>query len=122
MNDLCHQYFDPGQSSRWAKDKIYAEVKRILSILEAPNQKALESMLDENLDGIMARFRAAMPDVNEKDIRLFSLLILGFDTKTISRIAGYSVNSIYTKRYNLKEKIMVSDSEDKELFLELISS
>lgn len=122
LNDLCHQYFDPGQSSRWAKDKIYAEVKRILSILEAPNQKALESMLDENLDGIMARFRAAMPDVNEKDIRLFSLLILGFDTKTISRIAGYSVNSIYTKRYNLKEKIMVSDSEDKELFLELISS
>ena len=73
LNDLCHQYFDPGQSSRWAKDKIYAEVKRILSILEEPNQKALESMLDENLDGIMARFRAAVPDVSEKEIRLFSL-------------------------------------------------
>ncbi len=31
----------------------HLEVKKILAILDEPNQKDLESMLDDNLDGIM---------------------------------------------------------------------
>lgn len=121
LNDLCHRYFESHQSSRGAKDKIYSEVKSILAILDEPNQKKLESMLDNNLDGIMTKFRAMLPDATEKDFRFISFCILGFDSKTIARITGYNVNTVYNKRYNLKEKILKMNCDDEDLFLELIS-
>ena len=121
LNVLCRQYLESPNASRNGKDKIYAEVKEILAILDEPNQKDLESMLDDNLDGIMTKLRAAIPDATEKDFRFISFLILGFDTKTIARMMGYNVNTVYTKRYNIKEKIARLDDENKALFSELIS-
>ena len=121
LNVLCRQYLESSNSSRGGKDKIYAEVKKILAILDEPNQKSLESMLDDNLDGIMTKLRAALPDASEKDFRFISFLILGFDTKTIARMMDYNVNTVYTKRYNIKEKIARLDDENKTLFSELIS-
>lgn len=121
LNVLCRQYLESPNASRNGKDKIYAEVKKILAILDEPNQKELESMLDDNLDGIMSKLRAAIPDATEKDFRFISFLILGFDTKTIARMMGYNVNTVYTKRYNIKEMIARLDDENKALFSELIS-
>lgn len=121
LNKLCRRYFESGKSSKESDDKIYTEVKEILAILDEPNQKELESMLDDNLDGIMTKLRAAIPDTTEKDFRFISFLILGFDTKTIARMMDYNVNTIYTKRYNIKEKIARLDDENKTLFSELIS-
>mgnify|MGYP004456089867 FL=1 len=121
LNKLCRRYFESGKSSKESDDNIYAEVKKILAILDEPNQKELESMLDDNLDGIMTKLRAAIPDTTEKDFRFISFLILGFDTKTIARMMDYNVNTVYTKRYNIKEKIARLDDENKTLFSELIS-
>ena len=121
MNDLCRQYLEFPKTSQSGKDEIYAKVKKILAILDEPNQKELESMLDDNLDGIMTKLRAAIPDATEKDFRFISFLILGFDTKTIARMMDYNVNTVYTKRYNIKEKIARLDDENKALFSELIS-
>ena len=121
LNVLCRQYLESSNSSKGGKDKIYTEVKKILAILDEPNQKDLESMLDDNLDGIMTKLRAAIPDATEKDFRFISFLILGFDTKTIARMMGYNVNTVYTKRYNIKEMISRLDDENKALFSELIS-
>lgn len=121
LNVLCRQYLESPNASRNGKDKIYAEVKKILAILDEPNQKELESMLDDNLDGIMTKLRAAIPDTTEKDFRFISFLILGFDTKTISRMMDYNVNTVYTKRYIIKEKISKLDGENKALFSEFIS-
>lgn len=120
LNDLCHQYWNASASSRGVKDMIYAEVKKVLAILDEPNQRKLESMLDDNLDGIMTRMRVAMPDMTDKDCRFLALLILGFDSKTIARMMDYNVNTVYTKRYKFKEKISRLDSVDKEFFLEFI--
>lgn len=120
LNLLCRQYLESSQS-RKGKDRIYDEVKNILSILEESNQKELESMLDDSLDGIMTKLRAAMPYTTEKDFRFITFLILGFDTKTIARMMDYNVNTVYTKRYNIKEKLSRLDSENKTLFLEFIS-
>lgn len=122
MNALCRRYLESSKTSRSGKDMIYTEVKKILAILDEPNQKDLESMLDDNLDGIMTKLRAAIPDATEKDFRFISFLILGFDTKTIARMMGYNVNTVYTKRYNIKEMIARLDDENKALFSELISN
>ena len=121
LNVLCRQYLESPNASRNGKDKIYAEVKKILAILDEPNQKELESMLDDNLDGIMSKLRAAIPDTTEKDFRFISFLVLGFYTKTISRMMDYNVNTVYTKRYIIKEKISKLDGENKALFSEFIS-
>lgn len=121
MNALCRRYLESSKTSRSGKDEIYAEVKEILAILDEPNQKELESMLDDNLDGIMTKLRAAIPDTTEKDFRFISFLVLGFDTKTISRMMDYNVNTVYTKRYIIKEKISKLDGENKALFSEFIS-
>ena len=121
LNVLCRQYLESPNASRNGKDKIYAEVKKILAILDEPNQEELESMLDDNLDGIMSKLRAAIPDTTEKDFRFISFLVLGFDTKTISRMMDYNVNTVYTKRYIIKEKISKLDGENKALFSEFIS-
>ena len=121
LNVLCRQYLESPNASRNGKDKIYAEVKKILAILDEPNQKDLESMLDDNLDGIMIKLRAALPDISEKDFRFISFLILGFDTKTIARMMDYNVNTVYTKRYIIKDKISRLDGDNKAIFLEFIS-
>ncbi len=99
----------------------HLEVKKILAILDEPNQKDLESVLDDNLDGIMTKLRAEMPNTAEKDFRFIAFLILGFDTKTIARMMGYNVSTVYTKRHNIKDKIAKLDSKHQNLFSELIS-
>lgn len=68
----------------------------------------------------MTKLRAVLSDTSEKDFRFISFLILGFDTKTIARMMDYNVNTVYTKRYNIKEKITRLDGENKALFSEFI--
>lgn len=121
LNDLCHQYWEASRLSKGGKDKIYAEVKKIVAVLDEQNQKQLEAMIDDNLDGMMSRLRLAMPRTNEKDFRFIALIILGFDTKTIARIMNYNVSTVYTKRSNIKEKLQKIECEEKELVLALIS-
>lgn len=121
MNNLCRRYFESSKSSKESDDQIYAEVKKILAILDEPNQKDLESMLDDNHDGIMTKLRAEMPNTTERDFRFITFLILGFDTKTIARMMGYNVSTVYTKRHNIKDKILRLDSVHQALFSELIS-
>ena len=121
LNVLCRQYLESSNSSKGGNDKIYAEVKKILAILDEPNQRELESMLDDNLDGIMTKLRTEMPNTAEKDFRFITFLILGFDTKTIARMMGYNVSSVYTKRHNIKERIAKLESKHQTLFSEFIS-
>ena len=121
LNDLCRQYWEASRLSKGGKDKIYAEVKKIVAVLDEQNQKQLEAMIDDSLDGMMSKLRLAMPGTNEKDFRFIALIILGFDTKTIARIMNYNVGTVYTKRSNIKDKLQKIDCEEKELLLALIS-
>ncbi len=89
--------------------------------MDEPNQRELESMLDDNLDGIMTKLRTEMPNTAEKDFRFITFLILGFDTKTIARMMGYNVSSVYTKRHNIKDRIAKLESKHQTLFSEFIS-
>lgn len=121
LNDLCHKYWEASRLSKGGKDTIYAEVKKIVAVLDEQNQKQLEAMIDDSLDGMMSKLRLAMPGTNEKDFRFIALIILGFDTKTIARIMKYNVGTVYTKRSNIKEKLQKIECEEKELVLALIS-
>ena len=45
------------------------------------------------------------------------MLFVGFDVRTIARMMDYSVNFVYKKRSNLKEKLLSLEIDDKENIL-----
>ena len=87
------------------------------SVVYDCNQKKLESMINENMNDLMTKFRKDMPSATESDFRFIALWILGFDAKTIARVMGCTSSSVYTKRCRLKEKISAISSENKEIYL-----
>lgn len=119
LNDLCMEYWETDGSGK-RKERIYAKVNKIVSVIDGCNQKRLERMIDENLDGIMKKLRKDMPDASENDFRFIALNILGFDAKTIARVMDYTVQSVYTKRVRLRTKISGMHSADKAFYLDFI--
>ncbi len=120
LNDLCAEYWDTAGSGK-GKDRIYSKVKDIVSVIDGCNQKKLERMIDENLNGIMAKLHKDFPDASENDFHFIALNILGFDAKTIARVMGYTVQSVYTKRVRLRARIAANESPDKDFYLDFIS-
>lgn len=119
LNDLCAEYWETEGSGR-QKERIYAKVQKIVSVIDGCNQKRLECMIDENLAGIMSKLRSDLPDATDNDFRFMALNILGFDAKTIARVMGYTVQSVYTKRVRLKAKIAAITSENRDFYLDFI--
>ena len=119
LNDLCTEYWETVGSGK-EKDRIYLKVKRIVSVIDGCNQRKLERMINENLNGIMKKLRCELPDATDNDFRFIALNILGFDAKTIARVMGYTVQSVYTKRVRLRSWISKLDSENKVFFLDFI--
>ena len=119
LNDLCAEYWETAGSGK-EKERIYAKVKRLVSVIDDCNQKKLERMIDENLDGIMGKLRADLPDATDNEFRFIALNILGFDAKTIARVMGYTVQSVYTKRVRIRAKISEIASVNKDFYLDFI--
>lgn len=119
LNDLCAEYWKVSGGSR-AKDRIYENVRRIVSVVDAGNQKRLERMIDDSLDEMMKKLRRDLPEATDNEFRFMALNILGFDAKTIARIMNYTVQSVYTKRVRLRVRISELASEDREKYLEFI--
>ena len=116
LKDLCSIYLELPESDK-KKERIYSKVKDLSSVVYDCNQKKLESMINENMNDLMTKFRKDMPSATESDFRFIALWILGFDAKTIARVMGYTSSSVYTKRCRLKEKISAISSENKEIYL-----
>ncbi|HBN02314.1 MAG TPA: hypothetical protein DD383_06910, partial [Rikenellaceae bacterium] len=64
--------------------------------------------------------RVDLPDATDNEFRFIALNILGFDAKTIARIMGYAVQSVYTKRVRLRARISAITSEYKDFYLDFI--
>ena len=101
---------------------IYRKVVSLIDELrtEIGSNNDFESMLNNDLDGIMIKLRSALPDLKKKDYTLFGYLALGFDATIISHFMDCTVNTIYIRKCRLKKAIEESDSEHKNLFLEII--
>lgn len=102
---------------------VYRKVVSLIDELRAEigNNDDFESMLNKDLDGIISKLRSALPDLKKKDCKLFGYLALGFDATIISHFMDCTVNTIYIRKSRLKKAIEESDSEHKNLFLEIIA-
>lgn len=100
--------------------------KKVTSLInevknDSQNRKALEAMLDNDLDGIMTNIRREMPKLKELDYSIFSYLIVGFDATTISRLLDISVNNIYAHKRRLRIRIEERNPKHAAQFLEMLN-
>ena len=119
LSELCSGYW-ASPNTNWNKDRVYEKVRGLAAELENSSESELEAMIDEGLDGIMTKLKTDFPRMTERDRRFISFQILGLDAKTLSYVTGYSVATIYTKRNRLKERLLGLDSENRDLYLEVL--
>ena len=100
------------------QDAVFGEASQLLKMFNSDSEKQhqFEQYLNDELDGIMFKFRSDFPKLKESDYRLFSYGITGFSARTIASLTGFTTGSVYTKKNALKSMIAASCSVHKELF------
>ena len=79
---------------------------------------ALEQIINDNNDNIVADFRNELPGLKDADYALFSYTILGFSVTSISILLHENnVNNVYNRKRRLKDKIAAIDSNRKNEYL-----
>ena len=122
LRSLSDQYLQ-------TEDRVDAEkimYRKVVSLVnEIRNDKEhrirFESMLDDDLDGIMTNIRSELPKLKEIDYAIFSYWIIGFDVTTISRLLDTSLNIVYIRKTRIKQHIREKSPEHMDQFLEMIS-
>ncbi len=118
LDRLCSTYFQfKGLSNE--RDKISSEVLSIISKIQNDRQILgnLESLVDTNLDGLMARLRRDVPGLKERDYELYLYLLLDFSPRAISILQGIRTEAVYNRKSVLKRKITESGSESAQEYL-----
>jgi DNA-binding CsgD family transcriptional regulator len=67
----------------------------------------------------ISRLRARFVLISGTDIRLFILIKIGVDSRSIADISGISVESVYRGRTRLRKKLGLGNSENLETFIAL---
>ena len=122
LRSLSDQYLQ-------TEDRVDAEkimYRKVVSLVneirnDPEHRIRFESMLDDDLDGIMTNIRSELPKLKEIDYAIFSYWIIGFDVTTISRLLDTSLNIVYIRKTRIKQHIREKSPEHMDQFLEMIS-
>ena len=101
------------------QDAVFGEACQLLKVIRSDDEKQhrFEHYLNEELDGILDKFRSDFPGMKESDYKLFSYLITGFSARTVASLTGFTTGSVYTKKNALKTMVATSGSANKDLYL-----
>ena len=115
LNNLSETYYE----NQGSKSAIFKQLdKEIKRISEGNMITELEAILNTNLDNIMARLRAELPHLKEKDYTFLTYLYARFSGKTIATFMRLERNHIYQIKYRLRDEIKASNAPSKDLFLD----
>ena len=115
LNNLSETYYE----NQGSKSAIFKQLdKEIKRISEGNMITELEAILNTNLDNIMARLRAELPYLKEKDYTFLTYLYARFSGKTIATFMRLERNHIYQIKYRLRDEIKASDAPSKDFFLD----
>ncbi len=111
----CHEH---NTDHLGKKDREY-----IMDIINnGKHWKSLEGEVDRATNGAVTRFRSEFPDFTTDDIKLFTLSATGINYVSIAVLMGIdSQNAIANRIYRLKERISAHNSQDQQLFIDLLS-
>ena len=74
-------------------------------ISELSDTSEFETMLNADLDNIIAHLREDIPEIKQVDVSMFCFMTLGFDVTTISHLMKVSMNSVYIRKSRLRQRI-----------------
>lgn len=122
IGSLYEQYtlFDGKKNAEHA---IYERVSAILDDFrnDYGDTGRLESILNEDMDNIVASLRVEMPRFKEMDYSIFCFLLIGFDATTISHLLNTSINTVYIRKSRMKKNIEEANPVHKGQFLAILS-
>lgn len=121
LDRLCEQYYIYEGTDN-LQPRILREVRSIVEGLRSDSsvQRSLEQSLNAKYSSVMTRLRSEFPSWKEEDFLLYSFTASGFSSTTISTLLEKDKPYVYNRIYRLKEKIRLSDTTDKELFLSVL--
>ena len=118
LDRLCQQY-SLYEGTDNLQPRIVKEVRAVVEGLrtDAAMQRSLEQALNEQNNQVMEKLRAFFPRWKEEDFLLYLFTASGFSSTTLSTLLEKDKPYIYNHLYRLKERIKVSGSPDRDLFL-----
>ncbi len=118
LDRLCEQYY-VYEGTDNLQPRIVKEVRAVVEGLrtDAAMQRSLEQALNEQNNQVMEKLRACFPRWKEEDFLLYLFTASGFSSTTLSTLLEKDKPYIYNHLYRLKERIKVSGSPDRDLFL-----
>ena len=99
---------------------VWARVKKLTEEIAGDNKGSawLEQMIDGAMDGLMLQFRRDYPNLRERDYKLMSFIVAGFDMSTLAIFFDKKSTSVpYTRKYRLKQVIEASTPEIRDRYL-----
>jgi len=122
IGSLYEQYslFDGKNNSEHA---MYEKVSSIVEDFrnDYSNKEQFESILNENMDNIVSKFRMEIPKLKEMDYSIFCFMLVGFDPTTISHLLNTTMNVIYIRKSRMKKRIETLNPEHRVQFLEVLN-
>ena len=117
LNELSETYYE-NSASKAMKDKIFSKVKNEIERLQSGKElPKMETIVNRHIDNVMARLRAEIPNLKEKDYIYLIYFYARFSGKAISLFTGTKRDTIYKIKERLCAKIKASDAPSKEFFL-----
>jgi tetratricopeptide (TPR) repeat protein/DNA-binding CsgD family transcriptional regulator len=80
---------------------------------------SFQQSFETQFPDFIARLRARFVQISGTDIRLFILIKIGVDSRSIADISGISVESVYRGRTRLRKKLGLDNAENLETFIAL---
>ena len=118
INDLCDAYYQD-RSVESKKKKLAKDIENLLKDF-SDHEFLIEigKYIDLCLDGLYTSFIKDFPNLNDESRRLFMLLTLGLNTRTICVIFDLENTAVYNRKSRLKKFIAGSDAKRKAEYIE----
>ncbi|MBR1869594.1 MAG: tetratricopeptide repeat protein [Bacteroidales bacterium] len=121
LDNLCNTYLRT-QNRLDQKEIVYEKVEKIISCLGEDDDlfDDFKKQVDRDLDGIYSKLKRALRPISKADERFLCYCLVGLYPDTIAMIMHISTQSVYTKKFRLKEKIRNLDIPDKDIYMQLL--
>ena len=118
FNDVCGLYSDSADNPK----QLYKRVEAFISRHATPQNLAeIEQDINEYFDNIISRLRSDFPALKQTDVHLFTLIVAGFKAPAIALYLGVDTNTIYTRKFRLKQKLLKTNPSAAQHYITYLS-
>lgn len=119
IDNLCKIIYEH-KATGLIRKKISAEIEALIEQMSSDSKKIseYEQILNEHCSGLMASFRADLPNLKREDYLLFLYTALGFSISAIALFLKVDkLEVIYNRKARLKNKIRKLNTENAAKFM-----